>query len=276
MLSPTVGAAHHSTGQTQYDVGNRSTAQPNFQQTNRPSYQHRTNRPNTTYGTGGGSQDARSSPAPSGQQHAFTGGGGVNRQGPGGPIDAVPNEQQVYVKNLPSDTIEKDLKEFIEGMGFGGLLDVKIRRKTFQGPQQQPLTSCFAFVAFDSAENAQKLIERKTLLFRNTEIRVDEKKPMGGGGGGVGNFQHNGSRPYASSGGVNTGGGGGLGRGGGGGHPNPRGGMAQRGGSAPGRPMGPSGYNPGGGGNRPPGPRTFRQSTTGQSGGQGGGGGHPQ
>jgi len=258
MLSPTGGAI--PAGHAPQDFNKSSAAMHHQHPANRQGGQYRGPRSSNTYGTGAPqSQDARASPAPSGHQMDFPGGGGGGNR-PGQvttPVDYLPCEQQIYVRNLPMSTSELDLKEFFETSGYGGVLDTRVRRKNPGGHQHNQQQQCFAFVAFESSETAQKLILKKMLIYRGVEIIIDVKRNMndrpGGGGGGSGNYPYNGSRPFTGAAGMPAGGGGvggGVGRGGMG--PS-RGGMGRGGGggSASNRPIGQGGsggFIQGGGG----------------------------
>jgi len=273
MLSPT-GGINPPPGHAQQDFNKSSGALHHQNQPNRNQY--RQARGPNPYGPGGPpSQDARSSPAPSGHQMDFPGGGGGNRSSP---VDYLPCEQQVYVKNLPMNTTEPELKDAIETHGYQGVLETRVRRKTPAGHQHNQNQACFAFVAFDKTETAQKLIAAKTLNFRGMDVNIDVKKNMNdrpSGGGGGGNYSYNGSRAYAGPAAMSGGGGGQGGPVGRGMGPS-RGGMGQqRGGGVSNRPSGGQGGSGGfgqggvggGGGRQQQNARTFHATGTGRGGG---------
>lgn len=84
---------------------------------NRQNQNYRQQRPPPTniYNAGGVSQDARQSPAPSGFQPNFVGPAGNRAGSTSSILDTLPCEQQIYVRNLPFDTNEAEIKEFFEG-----------------------------------------------------------------------------------------------------------------------------------------------------------------
>lgn len=135
-----------------------------------------------------------------------------------------PDNQQVFIGNLPRNLADKDLREFFER--FGGVLDLRINRK--QTTNNLPN---FGFVVFDSPETVQKVLSERPLMFNGKHrVNVEEKKPKeelvarprsashlagkssagrgmdsnmagrgGGGGGGRQNIAPGGLRNYAKA-----------------------------------------------------------------------------
>lgn len=82
-----------------------------------------------------------------------------------------PDNQQVFIGNLPRNLADKDLREFFEK--FGGVLDLRINRK--QTTNNLPN---FGFVVFDSPETVQKVLSERPLMFNGKHrVNVEEKKP---------------------------------------------------------------------------------------------------
>lgn len=82
-----------------------------------------------------------------------------------------PDNQQVFIGNLPRNLADKDLREFFER--FGGVLDLRINRK--QTTNNLPN---FGFVVFDSPETVQKVLSERPLMFNGKHrVNVEEKKP---------------------------------------------------------------------------------------------------
>lgn len=141
-----------------------------------------------------------------------------------------PDNQQLFVGNLPHNITEKELKDFFEK--YGPVVELRINTKSGGGKLPN-----FGFVVFDSPEPVQTILSSKPIKYNGEHrLNVEEKKPRGGAAGG--------------------------GRGG-----PPRGGMgAGRGGAGfgSGGRGGPRGSGSGGPG---PGPRSERGSTGGRGGG---------
>lgn len=82
-----------------------------------------------------------------------------------------PDNQQVFIGNLPRNLADKDLREFFER--FGEVLDLRINRK--QTTNNLPN---FGFVVFGSPETVQKVLSERPLMFNGKHrVNVEEKKP---------------------------------------------------------------------------------------------------
>jgi len=125
------------------------------------------------------------------------GGGSLSTQ-------VYPDEQQLFVGNLPHVVSNEELREFFSQ--FGQVIDVRINRK---GPTRD--VPNFGFITFDSPDVVQKVLAAKPLFLGNKHrLNVEEKKlpgdlsggqrggPPGGprGGGGM-DTQRGGFKGYA-------------------------------------------------------------------------------
>lgn len=91
-------------------------------------------------------------------------------EAPGSKRSSYPDNQQLFVGNLPHVITEKQLQEFFEQ--FGVVVDVKINRK---GPAAN--LPNFGFVAFENTEAVEKAMKAKPLmLFGKHRINIEEKK----------------------------------------------------------------------------------------------------
>merc|ERR1719277_2883364 len=155
--------------------------------------------------------------------------GRPGRVGPPGPNRQkdYPDNQQVFVGNLPHELTDQELQKFFEE--YGKVADVRINRKSAQDHKETPN---FGFVVFAAPESVEKVLSNKPIIIHgpagdiraNVERKMNKSDQMGGGGGrpGSGNRMGGGGR------------GGGPGMGGGrGGSGGPRGGG--RGGMGSGR-----------------------------------------
>jgi Ras GTPase-activating protein-binding protein 1 len=114
---------------------------------------------------------------------------GKGQQGSGAAV--VPDNQQLFVGNLPHNVDDKELTDFFTQ--FGTVVDVKINRKGMTRDLPN-----FGFVSFDCPEAVSKALAAKPLmLYGKQRINVEEKKeqselvsrPRGGAPrGGRGSF----------------------------------------------------------------------------------------
>jgi hypothetical protein len=113
------------------------------------------------------------------------GGGGKDENGP--PRRAVgssgsqqqqqqvyPDDQQVFVGNLPQTFTDQDLIEFFEQ--FGKVLDFRITRKTGVAGNNVGQKN-FGFMAFDSSETVKKVLAARPIFMRKYRLNIEEKKP---------------------------------------------------------------------------------------------------
>lgn len=81
-----------------------------------------------------------------------------------------PDNQQLFVGNLPHSVTDKELQEFFEQ--YGSVADVKINRK---GPTTN--LPNFGFVAFETTDAVQQAMKAKPLmLYGKHRINIEEKK----------------------------------------------------------------------------------------------------
>lgn len=115
-----------------------------------------------------------------------------------------PDNQQVFVGNIPSHIDDVELRNFFEA--YGKVVDMKITRKT--GPHTLP---SFGFVAFAEASTVQSILEQRPLYCHEHRLNVEEKKQRselnqlprparggmrgGRGGGGGPHFRRGGGPP---------------------------------------------------------------------------------
>lgn len=94
-----------------------------------------------------------------------------------------PDDQQVFVGNLPHRLTEADLKKFLEE--FGPVVGLRIHRSSTSNNVPN-----FGFVIFESKETVQLILASKPLICDNHRINVEEKmraeRPGSGGRGGRG------------------------------------------------------------------------------------------
>jgi RNA recognition motif-containing protein len=154
-----------------------------------------------------------------------------------------PDNQQVFVGNVPHLVSDTELKEYFEQ--YGPVADLRINRKTSNNLPN------FGFVSFETVEAVQNILSSLPLpkLHGKHRINVEEKKPreelvanrprsgtrpmQGGPQGGPGGVKPFGRDSYSPRGGGR---GGAYNNGGGRGGPPPHnGGGAYLGGGAPGR-----------------------------------------
>lgn len=83
--------------------------------------------------------------------------------------ERFPDNQQVFVGNLPQDVAELQLKNFFKG--YGKVLDIRINRGG-GGSGKVP----FGFVVFDSEEPVQTLLKMKRVEMEGHRLNVEEKK----------------------------------------------------------------------------------------------------
>jgi len=89
-----------------------------------------------------------------------------------------PDEQQLFVGNLPHVVNNEELREFFSQ--FGHVIDVRINRK---GPSRD--VPNFGFITFDNADVVQKVLSNKPLFLGNKHrLNVEEKKLPGDMSGG--------------------------------------------------------------------------------------------
>jgi len=123
---------------------------------------------------------------------------------------SYPNEQQVFVGNLPQDVSDEELQDFMNK--FGGVVEVKICNKQQPGRQAPGrITPAFAFVTFENVDAVDKMLGTLPINdFRghmrlNIERKQERERANFYGGGAGGNF-----RGGQQSGGQNVGGRGGM------------------------------------------------------------------
>ncbi|KAL5017833.1 hypothetical protein ScPMuIL_003555 [Solemya velum] len=93
-----------------------------------------------------------------------------------------PDNQQLFVGNLPHNIAEKDLRTFFEG--YGSVVELRINTKSSGGKLPN-----FGFVVFDNPETVQQILSMKPIRYNGEHrLNVEEKKPRGDGrmGGGRG------------------------------------------------------------------------------------------
>jgi len=91
-----------------------------------------------------------------------------------------PDNQQVFVGNLPANISEFEVRDFFRSYGI--VVEVRINRMSMN---KIP----FGFVVFDCAETAQKVLaEKEKIEYKGHRLNVEEKKPRG-------ERTHSGSRP---------------------------------------------------------------------------------
>ncbi|XP_028293698.1 ras GTPase-activating protein-binding protein 2-like [Gouania willdenowi] len=93
----------------------------------------------------------------------------------GGPGDTdnrrivrYPDSHQLFVRNLPHDTDESELKELF--MTYGNVVELRINTRGRKLPK-------FAFVVFDNSDPVQNILQDEPILFRGEmRLHVAEKK----------------------------------------------------------------------------------------------------
>ncbi|KAK7111733.1 ras GTPase-activating protein-binding protein 2-like isoform X2 [Littorina saxatilis] len=133
----------------------------------------------------------------------------------GGVGNKYPDNQQLFVGNLPHNISERELKVFFEH--WGKVVELRINTKASGGKLPN-----FGFVVFDSPEPVQDILKQKPIKFNGEHrLNVEEKKPRGSEGRPSGRGAPRGGGPGGSRGGYSGGrGGGGIKTGGGFGRPN--------------------------------------------------------
>jgi Ras GTPase-activating protein-binding protein 1 len=93
-----------------------------------------------------------------------------------------PDNQQVFVGNLPHIISDHELRQYFEK--FGTVVDVRVNRR---GPSKD--VPNFAFVVFDKPDTVQKVLESRPLFILDGKLRlnIEEKKQQSDyrAGGGV-------------------------------------------------------------------------------------------
>lgn len=142
--------------------------------------------------------------APNRSDHAVINDSGADRKWPQSSFDGadsktasgpvIPDNQQLFVGNLPHNAEDKDLIEFFSK--FGNVIEVKINRKGMTRDLPN-----FGFVSFDGPDAVQKALSAKPLLlYGRHRLNVEEKKEQselfgrprgagGRGGRGVGTYR---------------------------------------------------------------------------------------
>ncbi|XP_013391571.1 ras GTPase-activating protein-binding protein 2-like isoform X1 [Lingula anatina] len=113
------------------------------------------------------------------------------------PSSRYPDNQQLFVGNLPHNIEQKDLRAYFDT--FGKVLELRINTKN-TGASKTP---GFGFVVFESSEPVQKILSEKPIMYKGEHrLNVEEKKSgrpgsnprssvgrgdrLGGGGRGAG------------------------------------------------------------------------------------------
>ncbi|KAI1303720.1 Ras GTPase-activating protein-binding protein 1 [Halotydeus destructor] len=98
-----------------------------------------------------------------------------------------PDEQQVFVGNLPSDITEEQLGSWFSK--FGRILDIRINRTNQKTGTNR--TPNYGFVTFDDAAIVKSILSQKPIYFNEHRFNVEEKRsqPRGQGSGRGGNIQ---------------------------------------------------------------------------------------
>lgn len=130
----------------------------------------------------------------------------------GGPMDMddprrarFPDNQQLFVGNLPHNIQERDLKSFFEK--HGKVIDVRINRKGASSNVPN-----FGFVIFEETETVQSILDMKPIFWGETHrLNVEEKKQRGDQGGRPGSGTRLGGRGASNMGRGGRGGMGGMG-----------------------------------------------------------------
>lgn len=87
----------------------------------------------------------------------------------------VPDNQQIFVGNLPQHVTDRELIEFFEK--FGPVLDFKISRKPGSSPANNNIgQKNFGFMAFESADTVQKVLEARPIYMGKLRLNIEEKK----------------------------------------------------------------------------------------------------
>ncbi|KAI0217018.1 Ras GTPase-activating protein-binding protein 2 [Lamellibrachia satsuma] len=159
--------------------------------------------------------------------------GGRERDGGSRPMgdedrrSRYPDNQQLFVGNLPHTISENELISYFEK--FGAVVDARINRKANRDVPH------FGFVVFEEATAVQNVLDQKPIMLGDHRLNVEEKKQRGEQGGRPGSGTRLGGRGGSM---------GGMGRGGMGGRGGSRGGY----GNGPGRGAENSRMGGGGGG----------------------------
>lgn len=94
------------------------------------------------------------------------------------PPSFVPDNQQLFIGNLPHSITEQEIRELFEK--FGNVIDIKINRKG----ASRDLPN-FGFVAFDNHEAVGKAMKAKPILLHGKRrINIEEKKDQSNVGNG--------------------------------------------------------------------------------------------
>ncbi|XP_054167999.1 ras GTPase-activating protein-binding protein 2-like [Oppia nitens] len=112
-----------------------------------------------------------------------------------------PDENQVFVGNLPQNIVEDELRNIFGK--YGKILDVRINRQNQQKMGINTKTPNYGFITFESQDIVQSILKQKPIYFDNHRFNVEEKRSQTGRG--LSNFDRN----------LNRGMGGPLGMGGG-------------------------------------------------------------
>lgn len=105
--------------------------------------------------------------------------GGKDENGPrraagSGTGPVYPDNQQVFVGNLPQHLTDQDLIEFFEQ--YGKVLDFRINRKSGMSGNNVGQKN-FGFMAFDSPETVQKVLTSRPIYMKKHRLNIEEKKP---------------------------------------------------------------------------------------------------
>lgn len=102
------------------------------------------------------------------QQQPVSGGEEANNT-PGRGMQFYPDQQQIFVGNLPHHMTDQDLKEFFEK--YGKVMDIRINRKPNNSLPN------FGFIAFESAETVKHILSLRPLYYNGRfRVNVEEKK----------------------------------------------------------------------------------------------------
>jgi hypothetical protein len=97
------------------------------------------------------------------------------RQGSSG-LGAYPDNQQIFVGNLPQHLSDQEITAFFEK--FGAVIDFRINRKPASSHAVNNLgQKNFGFMAFDKAETVQKVLSARPLSMGKHRLNIEEKKP---------------------------------------------------------------------------------------------------
>lgn len=85
-----------------------------------------------------------------------------------------PDNQQVFVGNIPQHMDDAELRTFFET--FGKVVDMKITHKSIGYGHGHPIVPGFGFVAFAEASTVQTILEQRPIFYREHRLNVEEKK----------------------------------------------------------------------------------------------------